>query len=359
MAIKYQWGTIGGVLLGAMVLFTGCKKDKIDYEVPTTYNFENVSFAGQTDRLNMLTELSAYMKSANVQGTVLDAQVMNDMFSNSNNPFSFTSTRQLKDKCHSGEALLMESWFDSLAQASQSTVNGANGIAGVVVSGDGSKKYLCSANGYDWAQVITKTMMGAVLYYQATGVYLTDSKIGNSVDNETITAGEGTDMEHHWDEAFGYLGVAKDFPSNEAGAIFWGDYCLERNPVVGCSTPLMNAFIKGRAAISHEDYETRDEQATTVKEWWEKIAVASAIHYMNAAKSHLGDDALRNHELSEGYGFVRSLRFNPTKKISDTEIQTVLGYLGSNFYEVTLNDLDAARNLLSSVYGMDAIKDNL
>jgi len=60
--------------------------------------------------------------------------------------------------------------------------------------------------------------MGACLYYQATSVYMGASKM--DVDNETIVPGEGTAMQHHWDEAFGYFSVPKDFPLNKSGLFF-------------------------------------------------------------------------------------------------------------------------------------------
>ena len=48
----------------AVAVLTGCKTDEpadepneTSYTVPTTYNFDNVSYGGQTDRLNMLTAL--------------------------------------------------------------------------------------------------------------------------------------------------------------------------------------------------------------------------------------------------------------------------------------------------------------
>ncbi|MFY9311143.1 MAG: DUF4856 domain-containing protein [Bacteroidia bacterium] len=294
-------------------------------------------------------------------GTVLDAQKLKDMYSNSGNPFADStlnaSGKQLKSKTFSLDQSLFESFFDSIAQASQATGAGSNGVAGVVVSSsDATKKYLCSANGIEYNQLITKGLMGAVFYYQAASVYLENIA---TADNVTVTAGQGTTMEHNWDEAFGYFGVPVDFPTTLTGLKYWGSYSNQRNGVLTTNATLMNAFLKGRAAISNQDYTSRDEAKTVIRDNWEKICAGSAIHYINAAKTHLTDDALRNHELSECLGFIMSLKYSSVKKISDAQLLQVQGYVGNNLYNVTVANLDNAKNLLSTVYGLDSVKDAL
>jgi hypothetical protein len=350
-----------GLALAGLLLVSGCDKDKLEeYTVPTTYNFENVSYAGQTDRLNMLGEMTTYMKTANTSGVVLDAQVLRNMFENKNSPFSFTSTRQLKDKCFLADVATFEGYFDAIAAASQSQVAGSRGVAGVVVSNDGSKRYLLDGQGMEYTQLIEKGLMGAVAYYQATAVYLSDARIGeDQVDNTTVTPGEGTEMEHHWDEAFGYFGVPKDFPTNVTGIRFYGKYCSDRNSLLGSNKALMDAFLKGRAAISASDHATKIEQVKLVRDNWERVIAGTAIHYLNEAKSDFADDALRNHTLSEAIAFVKALRYNPTRRITDAQIQSVLDSIGDNLYDVSLANLDAARATLSTAYGMDSIKDQL
>lgn len=358
------------LLLGVMIiLISSCKKEETPepispdtgYTIPTTYNFSNVTYTGQTQRLSMLDEISTYMKTGNTMGTILDAQKMKDMYSNTANPFSDTtlnsSGKQLKNKTYSLDQSLFDAYFDSLAQASQSTVAGSNGVAGVVTSSsDPNKKYLLDKNGIEYTQLITKGLMGAIFYYQVTSHYLENI---TTDDNTTVIAGEGTAMEHHWDEAFGYFGVPIDFPTNTTEIKYWGSYSNKRDAVLNCDAILMNAFLKGRAAISNKDYTARDEARTVIRDTWEKISAASAIHYINAAKTHLTDDAVRNHELSECLGFIQSLKYSVTKKITDAEITQVLDYIGNNLYNVTTADLDSAKDLLSSVYGLDDVKDSL
>jgi hypothetical protein len=121
----------------------------------------------------------------------------------------------------------------------------------------------------------------------------------------------------------------------------------------------MNAFLKGRAAISNDDHKTKVEQVQLVRDNWELVIAGTAIHYLNEAKADFADDALRNHTLSEAYAFASSLRYNPTRRISDAQLQSALTAMGTNFYESSLASLDNARAILSSAYGLNAIKDQL
>lgn len=357
----------------ASVLLLGvasCKKEETPepttpiptgYSIPTTYNFTNVNYTGQTQRIAMLDALTTYMKTANTSGVTVDATVMKNMYANNGNPFADSalnaSGKQLKSKTFALDQAFFEACFDSLALNSLSTVAGTNGTAGVVVSpNDATKKYLCSATGIEYNQLITKGLMGAVFYYQATSVYLENI---STADNATIVSGQGTAMEHNWDEVFGYFGVPTDFPTTVTGLKYWGSYSNQRNSVLSVNTALMTGFLKGRAAISNQDYTTRDVMVTEIRNAWEKVAAGTAIHYINTAKDNLTDDALRNHALSECLGFVMSLKYNINKKISDTELDQVKAYLGTNFYTVSINNLDNAKNLLSTIYNLDAVKDNL
>ena len=133
------------------------------YAVPTTYAFTNstgnstVNYDGQTDRINQLAEMIEYAESGEI--SVIDAQILKDMFANTggngNGHFTFTSTRQLKDKCFSLDQSLIESYFDSIAVASVNFASTAtNGHAGTLTSG--ASTYLISANGFDYAEMIEK-----------------------------------------------------------------------------------------------------------------------------------------------------------------------------------------------------------
>ena len=72
----------------------------------------------------------------------------------------------------------------------------------------GASKGQDKANGYDYPQLISKFIMGAVFYNQAVDNYL-DEKLGadNKPNDKPYKSGAVyTGKEHSWDEAFGYFG---------------------------------------------------------------------------------------------------------------------------------------------------------
>tara|TARA_B110000211_G_C14001899_1_gene518889 strand:- start:209 stop:1285 length:1077 start_codon:yes stop_codon:yes gene_type:complete len=346
----------------AVSLLFSCKDDEkkdVDtgYKIPTTYNFDNVSFGGQTSRLDMLENITTYIKTGATVGTSLDAQQIKDMFANSGNPFNDlaldTSGKKLSNKCFILDTALFISYFDSL-EIIAGTTGGSNGVAGIVTNG--TKSYLCNAKGFEYAQLIDKGLMGAVFYYQACENYFTDAKIGDAVDNITVTPGKGTPREHHFDEAFGYFGVPTDFPSNTNGIRFWGKYCDGRDGMLNSNQLMMDAWLKGRAAISNNDKVAMDAAVVDIKALWEKISVGTALHYLNGAIDNINDDAERNHELSEAVAFIGALKYNSNAVITTVEIAQILAAIGDNFYEVSISDLNNAKTLLAGFYGFDAQK---
>ena len=361
--IKFIHKSLFLSLLAVLTLSFSCEKDdKLDHDhhgddIPTSYNFSNVNYSGQALRLLMLDSISGYLKTAN-EGAQLDAALIKSMYSNTNSPFKNAlldgSGKQLKNKTYLLDQNYFEGLFDSLALVSLSGNNiGSNGKAGIVSSLNGTKKYLFNENGLEHTQLILKQLMGAVLYYQATETYLSNF---SADDNTTVVAGEGTAMEHHCDEAFGYLGIPTDFPTNTTGLKYWGEYAQEVNSKISCNAPLMNAFIKLRYSISNKDYTTRDAQVIIIKEQFERIVAASAILELTEAKENFADDALRNHVLSEALGFINSLKYNSRKKISQAQIDAAKSSLGTNFYDITKVNIDAAINTINSVYDFDLTK---
>lgn len=355
------------LLLGTSLILSSCNKEDGTVPpvvaTPTTYNFENVNYSGQTARLDMLEELEGEMKKGNTAGTVVSAEKLRDMYANENNPFANaslnSSEKQLKDKTFSLDRPVFEGFLDKVAMASASTASGSNGVAGVVTSTDGTKKYLFDEKGVEYTQVVIKGLMGAVFYHQIVGNYLTEDKIGRSVNNVTVKEGEGTPMEHHWDEAFGYFGVPVDFPANKEGSRYFGKYSDQVNASIGSNEAIMNAYIRGRAAISNKNMEEKEAQTAVLVEEWEKLVAACTILEINKAKAAFADDASRNHLLSEAIGFAMALKYNPTKKISQEQINQVLEKIGDNLYEVSLDDLNEAIDIISSVYGWENVKNTI
>jgi hypothetical protein len=365
-------GNFKFAVLGTVLLLGSCKKDN-NYQVPTTYSFDNVNYSEQTSRLSMLTELVTYSQTANVlNAAALDAAKMKNMFSNSNSPFTDTalnnSSLQLKDKTVSSEQLFFEKLMDSLALVSTFSNNNSpvNGNAGILTNIANTKSYLINANGVELSAIIEKGLMGALLYYQATAVYLGTAQM--NVDNITVVPGQGTAMEHSWDEAFGYFGVATDFPGNLSGIKFWGKSCNERESKMGLNSTIMNAFKAGRAAISNEDLGERDVQITIIRRKWELIIAATAVSYLNRSIAAFSTDAAeKHHALSEGFGAVYSLKWGGDPTISTSTADAVLTSLGGssnplqiNFYNTTLSQIQAAKDAIVAAFpSLGTVKDNL
>ncbi|HEY8512547.1 MAG TPA: DUF4856 domain-containing protein [Cyclobacteriaceae bacterium] len=336
-------------------------------QVPDTYEFtrngqSSVYYGGQTDRLNQTSEIKAYFQKGDKKEIVLDAETLLAMYENAGGDgdgnFSFTSDRQLKDKTFPADVAFFEDLFIDAENASVAGLSAANGTAGYITRKNGSTM-LVDANGHEFTQTFEKGIMGSVFLHQIFNVYMTDSRVGDEVENTELDgANNYTPMEHHWDEAFGYWGVPVDFPNNTQNLRFFANYSNGRDPLIGSNKMLMDAFLTGRAAIVAKNYPVKNEQREIIYKGFELVTAATAIHYLNTAKELLGEgessfgEAL--HALSEGYMFIRALRISPKKRISDATINEILEtHIGENFWELPetdLSGLDEAIDLLVDAF---------
>ena len=331
------------------------------YNTPTTYNFTDdsgnstVSYSGQTDRLNQLSEIVTKMKTGTT--TTVDAQELKDMFANvndnGNGNFSFSSSKQLKNKCFDLDQTMFEGWMDDLAAASvDNATTAADGQAGTLTSG--TDTYLFDANGVEHVQLIEKGLMGAVFMYQALNVYFGDDKM--NVDNSSaVDPGAGkhyTTMEHHFDEAFGYFGVETNFPATVPDR-FWGKYCDKQDAILNCNTDMMNQFLKGRAALSANVLADRDAAIQAIRTEWEQISAYQAMAYLDAAIGYFGsDDAKFLHALSEAYAFAWNLRYAPveTRQMSTIEHTALMALFNTNFWSMSVADLNTIKAAIDAKY---------
>lgn len=331
------------------------------YTVPATYAFTDesgnstVNFAGQTDRINQALEIITLVKTG--VDVDLSAQVLKDMFANvngdGNGNFSFTSTRQLKDKCFEMDRAVIEAYFDSLEVACLSNdLTASSGQPGVLTSG--TSKYLFDRNGREFKEMIEKAFMASIFMYQSLNVYLGAEKM--AVDNTTaVDPANGsfyTALEHHWDEAFGYFAVPVDFPTTAALG-FWGKYCNSQDATIGSNTVMMNNFKKGRAAIAANVLADRDAAMLEVKNMWEKIAAYQAMKYLNDAVLNFGvDQAKTLHVLNEAFGMINSVKYCPldTRKMTASEVDAILAKFGTNFWNISLATINEIKADLDAKY---------
>jgi len=357
-------------------------------EIPGTYEFfrngeTTVDFPGQTDRLNMVEEIKAYLGQGDA-GQVIFEQDLLDMFENTGGNgggnFSFTSDRQLKNKTFAPDLdnRLFEDLFASAAAASVNGNNGvtaSNGTAGLIVRENSGKTILVDENGREFVQFIEKGLMGAVFINQIFNVYLTDNRIGEDIENVDLREGKNyTDKEHHFDEAYGYWDAPVDFTSPWPDARgdedrFWSHYSNVvdnvANGLLGTNSIIQNAYIEGRTAVVNNDLQTLEEQVDILYENLELVAAGTAVHYINLTLRFLNEGKTGEafHVLSEAWAFTNALKYSPRRKITLDQItkiqETDFGENG-NFWNVTAAGLNTAKATLVDIYpDLEPVQDDL
>lgn len=370
-----------------LLLTASCKKEKSpepeeetpapsgpSYSIPTTYSFTGVDFTTSTQRIAMLGEMTTYIRTAHTttqtSQPTLNGQTLKNMYMNAVSPFADAGLNasgiNLKSKTSNAYNLQtdFDVYFDDAATASAfsalnpTVTTASDGVAGKIVVG--TRAYLVNADGYEYKEIVEKGIMGAVFYSEGTTI-LTNIA---SYDNTTLVGGV-TAQEKAWDEAFGYFGVPTSFPTYTVGVKNWGSYCNAVSnaldaPSVNSSSSLnvtiMNAWLAGRAAISNKDDSRRDAAKTAVINAWEKVGAGRFISYMKLAKTNIGDAAQFAHLISEGIGFIKAFKYNPSKTLTNAEIASLEGYLGTDTYNVTTANIDLAIDLLAAKFNLDKNK---
>ena len=319
-------------------------EETLTYTVPASYTFErnaltSVDYSGQSIRLSMLDEMGNYFKTAATNGTIADDTVLSEMYINTNNRFTSTglntSGKQLKDKTaaskdyftlylgggSTSEQVSVREFFESQFDNADSASQGATAAAGVPgVYLDGTSKRLFAANGLEPQQIVLKGLMGAGLMDQIANNYLSINKLDggtNKIDNTNkvvLTGKNYTEMEHNWDEAYGYVYGADNLTVTPNVFKFWSSYINQVDADTDFNTLRADidlAFRKGRAAIVANDYATRDQQIDIIKAKLAMIPAVRAVFYLQEGKGKLVTDngAKAFHALSEAYGFIMSLRY--------------------------------------------------
>jgi len=247
------------------------------------------------------------------------------MFTNTGAPFNDSALNlngsglNLSSYCTAAMKTDMQNYFDSISVYSQISTGASAGLAGVDSSSQNhSKKYLLSPNGVFYSQVVKKTIMG-IFAYQVANVYMADSINGTT---DTVV------LAHYWDEAFGFFGVPVNFPTNLTGLKYFGSYCNQVNAGLNSNASIMNAFLKGRAAISNNDLPAMKAQAAILIATFDSLDAAAIVQEMHETETNMtASDLVASYgTLSESLGFVRNLQYNTGKRlITDAQITHLLG----------------------------------
>lgn len=396
--------TLFAVLLGGLTL-SSCSVDDDSVpstpsiDIPETYTFSRdgestVSYDGQTTRLMMSKELlTAFNDVDNSTETSLS-----NMFSNTNEPFSTaelnSSSKTIKSKVaaskayfstNSVESNAIKSDFEAWISAQVNEVypnwnqQASAGVAGQIL--DGTSTRYVNGKGLELNQAFAKSLIGALIIDQALNNYLSKAVLdeGDNVANNNqgiIEEGKAyTTMEHKWDEAYGYVYGDPSIPAAEPNSVLGesGDSFLFKylgrvdndEDFSGIAEETFKAFKIGRAAIVAGNYELRDQQIAVIRKNLSLVIAVRAIHYLQGGKKAIneGNMGAAFHELSEGFGFLYSLRFthNPATGEPYLTREQIDGFkeqllAGNGFWDVTPATLDAISEAIAAAFGIAVVQ---
>ena len=353
----------------------------VNVEVPYSYEFaragvSTVSFSGQTARLNMADELYAALNT----NTFTKAQML-EMF-NDGTGFSDASLNSSGKKMGNKTAAsplassTVKPQFDAMITDFADNVipnwatDASNGQAGVLT--DATRTIHVNAKGHEIDQTFIKGIIGAMTVDQIVNNYITPYQLDSGTrvadnDNGVLSSGKDyTDMEHKWDEGFGYLyGQEADASRLDLGTSPTGNGTtlnkyfkkINASNQVGIGVSVFDAFRRGRAYIVAKLYDDRDAQATIIKKELSKVIAYKAVDYLNGYMTKIasGNTADAFHALSEGYGFIMSLQFtndgNDNPYFTNTEVNAFLALM-DNFWTVENSNLESIRDEISAKFGI-------
>lgn len=363
---------------------------------PETYVFEregasSVAFPGQTIRLLMADEIISKLKDNTATEEEIDAMYAhaqdamdfedaalnasgNNVRSKTAASFDYFSD----DPVTQGE---VRADFDGyIAEQVNDVFPNWNTVATAGNAGqltDGSSTRYVNGKGLELDQAFTKGLIGAFVADQILNNYTSPNLLAQfeeANDNGVVVEGQNyTDLEHDWDEAFGYaFGVSDDLEnpiSDQAlgsNDNFLAKYIqrVEGDPsFTGIAQEIFDAFKLGRAAIVEKDYDLRDQQADILREAIAEVIAIRAVYYLQAGKGVLDGDTPDYgggfHDLSEGFGFVYSLQFTRRPSAEDGYFTRaeVMGYLDdiygsftNGFWDVTPEALDAVSEAIAEKF---------
>ncbi|SHI68263.1 DUF4856 domain-containing protein [Aquimarina spongiae] len=375
------------ICLSGVAILGSCSSDDdtpdTGLTAPATYVFERngettVSFSGQTTRIKMGEEILNAFKTETLDEATIDAMFAHvegandfseaDLNASDKSVRSKTAASQDYFSDNVTDANAIKAEFDAFIKGQVDEVFpnwGTTAVAGtpgvIQEAGGGSDRYV-NAKGLELNQAFNKGLIGALMVDQALNNYLgvtildqtNNSRADN--DNEVLVDGKNyTNMEHKWDEAYGYAygtsaNTANPNPTIGDDDSFLNKYIgrVEGDPdFAGIAEEIFNAFKLGRAAIVAKRYDIRDAQSAILRRKISEVVGIRAVYYLQQGKNGLEagtvDFASVFHDLSEGYGFIYSLQFtrNPDTNapyFSRTEVQGFISQLmgGTNgLWDVT------------------------
>jgi hypothetical protein len=316
------------IVLPVSLFVTSCEEtitiDPVDQlEVPITYEFNRegsstVSFQGQLDRRAMLSQLKKELVKAD-KGEEVSALTLLNMYENLDNPFGEErlnqSSKQLKDKTILADQNYFAEFLQAAATDSKNSaaVDVDNQGAGLASRTSKGSTVLVNEKGQEYVQMIEKGLMGSVFFHQMLNVYLSDARTSSEVENSDLVEGKNyTQLEHYWDEAFGYFGAPTVIDANSKNQ-YWAKYAntVDRTGLSTFDSVYQN-FLLGRAAIVAGNQDVVVQSRNSIREHMELITVGTALHYYNSSIDHINNLSVVGegefiHTISEAYMFLRAV----------------------------------------------------
>ena len=237
----------------------------------------------------------------------------------------FNVKQTMVDEISKGKNL-KEKTYKGLVNGFPGQMSGPEVFEFLIDKASSSNKGFDPVTGYNYPQLISKFMMGAVFYSQAVDNYL-DEKMGadNKPNNKPYKKGAHyTGKEHSWDEAFGYFGAPahamalnakqaygiakrKDIKvadANGDGVVdlktemtFAHAYYAADSDKAGTKYmhTIVDAFIKGRQLIRDADGAALTDQqraqlmsyVKVIRTNWEKVIAEAAFKYAGSCYKDL------------------------------------------------------------------------
>lgn len=377
-------------------VFVSCSNDdeitNNSVVAPETYVFERdgnstVSFTGQTTRVLMAEDIITALMDPSKTASEIDAMFAHvEGEANFSNADLNASDKNVRSKvaasidyfsANTTDANAIKADFDSWIKGQVDSVfpnwetDAARGVAGKIQeAGGGSVRYV-NGKGLEYNQAFNKGLTGALMVDQALNNYLGTAVLDeatNRADNDagTVVSGKNyTNMEHKWDEAYGYvygLNANAANPNLDLGADSFLNKYIGRvegdTDFEGIADDIFQAFKLGRAAIVAKNYEVRDQQAEIIKEKISEIIGIRAVYYLQQAKPLLiTNTGAAFHDLSEGFGFIYSLQFTRKPNANEpyftkSEVDAFIATLTKNngFWDITEAELDVMSNTISAAF---------
>ncbi|NAS32769.1 DUF4856 domain-containing protein [Flavobacteriaceae bacterium R38] len=388
--------SIGVIALTASLLMS-CSSDDDgspvtpELVVPDTYSFtrggqSTVRIPGQMERIRMGEEIiGAFL---NFDALDANTSLLDDMFTNANDAFSEvalnSSSRQIRNTLASSEdffegdnaplgasqSVILRTQFDTYIDGQIDDVrvnrnrNAAAGVSGQIV--DGTSTRYVDGRGVEFNQIFTKGLIGGLMVDQIVNNYISSSLLdegSNREDNDNEVArndsGTDTQMEHFWDEAYGYIygnsqNVANPNPTIGDDDRYLNRYVglVDRDPDFnGIATRIFEAFTRGRAAITESLYDVRDEQTEILREEIARVIGVRAVFYLQSGRRELeaGNMGGAFHDISEGLGFIVSLQFTRVPNTNNAPRAYFTGAEVQGLIDRLLSANDSASNGLWDV----------